>query len=205
MTAANAITLGRIALVPVFAGALELHRRTGLDWARWAALVAFGLAAFLDAVDGWVARRFQQRTELGALLDPLADKLLLLTALGLLTWTATRLNPLPIWFGGIVLLRDFLLTFGFLLLRWATGGPRVRPHGLGKLATVGQMAAILWTLLHRSVEGQRIIAGVATGLTVASGMAYLGAGIQQWREGTRIRRSGPWISVPRRGRVAGRS
>ncbi len=196
MTTANVITMGRLGLIPLFVVALEYHRHTGMEWARWAALVSFGLAAVLDGVDGWVARRYQQMTELGALLDPMADKLLLVSALVLLTWSESRLPHLPPFLLGLALLRDLLLTVGFIGLRWMTGGPQVRPHWSGKLATVCQMATVMWTLAAQSRSGQWILAVAASALTVVSGLWYLGQGIQQGRDSAHHRRSGPWLVAP---------
>lgn len=197
MTTANIITLSRLGLIPVFIAALEYHRHAGVEWARWAALGSFGLAAVLDGVDGWVARRFQQMTELGALLDPMADKLLLVSGLVLLTWKESRLPHLPPYLLGLALLRDVLLTVGFIGLRWMTGGPQVRPHWLGKLATVGQMATICWTLANQSRNGQLVLSAGAAALTVLSGLWYLGQGVQQGRDSAHHRRSGPWLVAPR--------
>jgi cardiolipin synthase (CMP-forming) len=202
MTTANAITLGRLALIPVFIVALESHRRTGVEWERWVALAVFGFASLLDGVDGWVARRFNQQTEVGAFLDPLADKLLVVSALALLTWKESRLVHLPVFLLGFAVLRDSLLALGFLLLRWATGGPRIRPHWLGKVATLTQMAVITWTLAALSASGQLVLALAATALTVASGLWYLGKGLEQARESGKQRRPGPWLKGPgERGRV----
>jgi CDP-diacylglycerol--glycerol-3-phosphate 3-phosphatidyltransferase len=196
MTTANVITLGRLALIPVFVVALESHRRTGQEWERWAALVVFGVASLLDGVDGWVARRFNQRTEIGAFLDPLADKLLVVSALALLTSKQSRLVHLPSFLLGFAVLRDSLLALGFIGLRWATGGPQIHPHWLGKVATITQMAAIAWTLAALSASGQFVLAVLATALTVVSGLWYLGKGLEQARESGKQRRSGPWLKGP---------
>ena len=77
MTTANKITVLRILLVPFFIYLLLEYREVGEEWRRWAALGCFAVAAVLDGVDGFIARRFHQKSELGAVLDPLADKLLL--------------------------------------------------------------------------------------------------------------------------------
>lgn len=196
MTTANVITSVRLALIPVFVVALESHRRTGQDWERWTALGVFGAASLLDGVDGWVARRFNQRTEIGSFLDPLADKLLVVSALALLTSKQSRLIHLPSFLLGTAVLRDGLLAMGFIGLRWATGGPRIHPHWLGKVATMTQMAVITWTLASLSASGQFFLAVLATGLTVVSGLWYLGRGLEQARESGQQRRSGPWLRGP---------
>jgi len=89
MTVANSITLLRILLVPLFAWALLYHNEshaegyTGSGW-YWAAVILFAVAAASDGIDGWVARQFGQKSQLGRILDPIADKLLLVTAIVLL-------------------------------------------------------------------------------------------------------------------------
>ena len=95
MTLANKITIVRILLIPVFVlfavyygKSVELGQPE--TWQRWAAIITFIVAAGTDGVDGWVARRFKQRSPLGAVLDPIADKGLLLAAiitLSLSKWT----------------------------------------------------------------------------------------------------------------------
>ena len=85
MTTANKITIARILLVPVFVVELLNYTGSGREIHRWIALAVFLIAAIGDGVDGFVARRFNQKTEMGALLDPLADKLLLVLGLVILT------------------------------------------------------------------------------------------------------------------------
>ena len=96
MTTANKITVGRILMIPGFIYLLLRHREEGADWLRWSALMCFALVAVLDGVDGYVARRYQQRSELGAVLDPLADKLLLVSALILLSLDKSYLGAVSI-------------------------------------------------------------------------------------------------------------
>ena len=79
MTTANKITIVRILLVPFFVVEVLYYMETGNAAHRWIALVSFAVAAVCDGVDGVIARRFNQRSELGAILDPLADKLLLVS------------------------------------------------------------------------------------------------------------------------------
>src|SRR5690606_22273303 len=86
MTLASKITLGRIALVPVFAMYVARYGMSVGDGnpqenLRWTALALFILASATDGVDGWIARRFNQKSKFGAFIDPLADKFLLITAI----------------------------------------------------------------------------------------------------------------------------
>ena len=99
MTTANKITIGRILLIPVFV-LLAIYYgesvRSGQpdDRLRWAAVIVFVVAAGSDALDGYIARRFQQRSRLGVILDPLADKALLVAALGSKLTELSKGSPL---------------------------------------------------------------------------------------------------------------
>ena len=147
MTTANKVTVGRILLVPFFVVQVIYYVRTGNELLRWLAIGCFGLAAISDAVDGFIARHFNQRSELGAILDPLADKLLLISAIILLSLhNEPQLRPIPIWLTATVISRDLLLLIGLAVMHFVTGKVVVRPHLLGKAATVLQMPAVLWAL-----------------------------------------------------------
>src|SRR5438046_10602550 len=86
MTTANRITIFRILLVPFFIVEVLSYVERGEEWHRYLAFGAFLTAAICDGVDGYIARRYNQRCELGAILDPLADKLLLVAVIGLLSF-----------------------------------------------------------------------------------------------------------------------
>ena len=85
MTTANKVTIARILFVPLFVAQIISYVNSGNEWHRLAAIVCFALAALGDALDGYIARRYHQQSELGAILDPLADKLLLVSALVILS------------------------------------------------------------------------------------------------------------------------
>lgn len=179
MTTANKITVGRIFLVPAFIYVLLRHRDEGLDWQRGLALSCFVLIAVLDGVDGFWARRFHQKSELGAVLDPLADKLLLVSALILLSLNQPHLHALPRWLNFAVITRDGLLVLGLALIYFTVGKATVQPRLSGKLATVLQMSAVLWTLLKWPTETQWWLAAAAATLTLVSGVHYLFDGLRQ--------------------------
>ena len=90
MTTANKITIGRILLVPFFIVLVLYYIQTDNEWYRLWAIISFALASLADGLDGYIARRYNQRSELGAILDPLADKLLLVSAIVLLTLCGSR-------------------------------------------------------------------------------------------------------------------
>jgi cardiolipin synthase len=154
MTFASKITLGRIFLVPVFA---VYAARYGMSVAagqpdetlRWTALGLFVFAAATDGVDGYIARRFNQKSKFGAFIDPLADKFLLITAIVFLSafpW-GTDDWRIPPWFAGLVILRDTLILIGIIVVKRAAREVHYSPHWTGKVCTVTQMFAIGWVML----------------------------------------------------------
>ncbi len=184
MTTANKITILRILLVPFFVVELLYYLQTGEDGHRLAALGSFGLAAALDGVDGYVARHFNQKSELGAILDPLADKLLLVSGVVVLSGNHSgHLGQIPLWLTGVILGRDLLILPGIGLVRFTTGQLVVRPRWMGKVATVLQMAVVIGVLLRWDqgagrgwVAGGMLAAAICTGW---SGMLYLWDGVRQ--------------------------
>ncbi|MDR1192070.1 MAG: CDP-alcohol phosphatidyltransferase family protein [Verrucomicrobiales bacterium] len=184
MTLATRITILRILLIPPFVGALLYYDENpaSAGW-HWLAVGLFILAALSDAVDGWLARRFRQRSELGAVLDPLADKALLLaTIITLALIHVPGLYRLPLWFLTLVLGRDAILLLGFAVLHWFTRHVRVQPHWSGKVSTALQMTAVSLILLK--FECLRIdwwvrAAGVFTAVSL---MVYIVRGVNVIKE-----------------------
>ncbi|MCU0786974.1 MAG: CDP-diacylglycerol--glycerol-3-phosphate 3-phosphatidyltransferase [Verrucomicrobia bacterium] len=180
MTTANKVTIFRILLIPFFVVEVLYYVRAGEELHRWLALATFLFASVCDGVDGYIARRYNQRSELGALLDPLADKLLLVSGVVLLSLDNTPwLTQLPLWFTGTVIGRDVLLLVGLVVVYVTMGKPVIRPRWIGKVATVLQMAAVLWILLKLPADGFDWVAAAAALCTGVSGVWYLLDGIQQ--------------------------
>jgi len=149
MTTANKVTILRILLIPFFVVETLYYVETGNEIHRLVALLAFAVTAILDGVDGYIARRYNQRSELGAILDPLADKLLLVSGVVLLSFNHTpRLGQIPLWLTGTILGRDLLLLIGIFVIRLIVGKVVVRPRIAGKIATVFQMVVVIWILLE---------------------------------------------------------
>src|SRR6185437_10983221 len=124
----NLITLGRILLVPVVVWAIA-------SGAMWIAFVLFLAAGVSDAVDGYLAKRFQMTTELGAYLDPLADKALIVS----IYLTLGINNLIPHWLVILVVSRDILIVGG-IMLSWLVGKPlKIKPLVVSKLNTVAQI------------------------------------------------------------------
>ncbi len=191
MTTANKITIARILLVPVFVVALLQYLGGGREAWRWVALGVFALAALGDGLDGYVARRYHQKTDMGAVLDPVADKLLLVLGLVILTLNnSPRLDRIPLWLAGTVLGRDVMLLLLSVLVYFLVGHVSVRPHLSGKTATVLQMACVIWALLKGPTAWLFWLAAAATALTALSGLIYL-------RDGVRLIRRRPPASPDR--------
>ena len=180
MTTANKVTIVRILLIPFFVVEVLYYVRTGNELHRFLAIVSFGVAAICDGVDGYIARRYNQRSELGAILDPLADKLLLVSGIVLLSFDQRPyLQSVPIWLTGTIIGRDILLLTGLIVIQMIVGKVKVRPRIVGKVATVLQMVVVLWILLkweERWLTAWTIATGICTGL---SGLLYIYDGTRQ--------------------------
>ena len=183
MTLANQITITRILMIPVFVLFCIYYGRgieTGEpeEWQRWAAILTFLVAAASDGIDGWVARHWKQRSKLGAILDPIADKGLLLTAiitLSLSKWT----YAFPIWFAVLVIARDAIILIGYAVLFHLDQKLEVRVAFTGKMATAAQMVAVAWIMLQ--LPYHLVSVYVAGFFTLASGAIYVSRGIRQLR------------------------
>ena len=174
MTTANWISLARIFLVPLFAWLLLVYFRTSDKSWYWAAVAVFGLAAASDGIDGYVARRFNQQTRLGAILDPIGDKLLLLTALSFFTLVDQTLLPrIPFWVLGVLLGRDLLLMTGLGLVKWQCGQVELKTRFIGKTSTVLQIGLVCWILLNLDQRIAKILMLVTAGVAIISGLIYL--------------------------------
>ncbi len=184
MTTANKITILRILLVPFFVVELIYYVETGNEIHRLFAILSFAVAAILDGVDGFIARHYNQISELGKILDPLADKLLLVSGIVALSFNhGPFLGQIPLWLTGTIIGRDFLILIGMVVIQLTVGKVVVRPRFIGKCATVLQMAVVLWVLLKwdegrgaRWLEIWTVGAAVCTGV---SGLLYIWDGVKQ--------------------------
>ena len=167
LTLATKITLVRVFLIPVFVMCLA-YKKPGI------ALIVFIIAGVADGVDGYIARRRGEMTELGAMIDPIADKLLMFTAYMMMGLS----GQIPIWLAVSVLSRDLLLSIGCLVLFMTVGFQAPSPSMLGKTTTTAQMltagAALLAATLRAEVNIVLLsMYLVACALTIASGVHYL--------------------------------
>jgi cardiolipin synthase len=162
----NLITLARIALVPVLILLLKDQ-----DYA--AALIVFVIAGVSDALDGYLAKRLNVQSRLGAILDPAADKLLLVSAYVMLT----VLGHIPFWLVLVVVFRDLLIVGGYLLYTSHAGPVKMRPSILSKLNTLMQIALVAVILAQQAAGWAWLPAEalvyVVLVTTVVSGAHYL--------------------------------
>ena len=136
----NIITVLRFLLVPPVV-LLLLQEQFGL------ALLMFGVAGFSDALDGYLAKRFNWTSHLGALMDPLADKLLLVSSFITLGW----LQLIPLWLVGVVILRDMVIVSGALVYNFRIERLEAEPTMVSKLNTVTQIVLVLAILFSQAV------------------------------------------------------
>lgn len=133
-------------------------------------------------MDGYIARRYKQKTELGAFLDPLADKALLNAGLLLLSIKFKDPSPferLPLWFLILVVSRDVMLLTGSLLIHMLAGQFKARPRLVGKAATVFQMLTVGWVLLQVQQPSYHWLMYAAGACTFISGAWYIYDGVNQ--------------------------
>ena len=156
MNVPNALTGLRLLSVPVFI-LLFLQARLG------AALAVFLGAMATDVLDGMAARALKQFTRIGAILDPIADKLMGLAALGLLCWS----HRLPMWFLYLLLFREACIFSAIAILTRTGRGYDIRPTRFGKYATFSLTAAILFALVQGARDAGTTPALIALTLVAA--------------------------------------
>lgn len=163
----NLLSSLRILLVLPLALALARHQWVGTLW-------LFGLAAVSDALDGFLARRFGWQSELGGILDPIADKLMLATVFVMLAW----LGCVPSWLTGMVLARDAVIVLGAVSFRVLLGPVAANPSRISKLNTLCQIALIVTAIsaqqFHRPPAWSIVALGALVFVTVViSGIDYV--------------------------------
>jgi len=190
MTTANKITVVRILMIPAFVTMAiyygqSIQRHDPLEWQRFTAIAIFLIAAVSDGLDGYIARRYKQRSALGAILDPIADKGLLLS--GIITLSISNWSEVdpdygrfPAWFPVLVITRDAVILVGAIILHYFIGNKmRIKPSWTGKVATVCQMCAIAWVMLQLHFLPLIFVVFVAGIFTLVSGVIYVMEGVRQ--------------------------
>jgi cardiolipin synthase len=185
LTVPNALTLLRMLLTPLF-GYCWWRHRYGL------AIAAFAAAGLTDLLDGFAARILDQRSKLGQVLDPAADKLLVMVTFVV----AAATGAVPRWLAALVIGRDVLLASGGALfafvVRGILGPERWRPTRLGKYATFFTVCTIGLALLHSITEREQLrpfvgaLGVMSAATTTVSGVQYIVAGIQAFVRGVRL-------------------
>jgi len=167
----NVLSILRIVSIPLFIILMSYGRYR-------AAFAVFGFAALTDALDGFVARLFRQKTALGAYLDPIADKLLLASSFV----AFALLNLIPRWLAILVVSRDVIISMGILLLRLTGFQVEIRPSILSKCTTLFQILAVSATLLlhilGQSLTPVGVLYWITGALTIVSGMHYIVIGFK---------------------------
>lgn len=151
ITLPNLLTMFRMALIPVFVSLLFYQK---FMWA----LAVFVAAGVTDGLDGLLARRFNQKSQLGTILDPIADKLLLVTSFIVLSLPSISPQqpppshlPVPFWVTAAVISRDIFIVVGAAAINIVTGFRGFRPSQLGKVNTAVQILAIVAILIAPSI------------------------------------------------------
>jgi cardiolipin synthase (CMP-forming) len=177
VTVPNLLTIFRMVLIPVFVSLLFYQR---FLWA----LAVFVTAGLTDGLDGLLARRFAQQSQLGTILDPIADKLMLVTAFIVLSMRSVFPQPLPghlpvpFWVTVAVISRDVFIIVGAAAINMMTGFKGFRPSWLGKLNTtvqIGGIAAIMFAASVPSYSGYYLptVYAAVFALAILSGLHYI--------------------------------
>ena len=171
LTPANQLTLLRMLLIPAFV-ILVVYGHLG-----WALLV-FATAGITDGLDGLIARRSGQKTRLGAWLDPMADKLLLVTTFVVLTMPGLGLaNRLPIWLTILIISRDVVIVLTVAIISLAMGPRTFQPTVFGKLATATYIVTAVVAMLFNYLGYHSILVDAAIWasltITLVSGLHYI--------------------------------
>jgi cardiolipin synthase (CMP-forming) len=151
ITLPNLLTIIRMALVPVFVSLLFYQKFL-------LALAVFVFAGITDGLDGLLARRFHQQSPLGRILDPIADKMMLVTSFVVLSMRSVYPTPLPkhlpipFWVTITVISRDVFILVGAAAINMVSGFRAFRPSFLGKLSTVVQIGAVAVVILAAQIR-----------------------------------------------------
>jgi CDP-diacylglycerol--glycerol-3-phosphate 3-phosphatidyltransferase len=159
----NALTLGRILIIPVFIVLLTVWQ-SSLSHVLAASI--FALASITDYLDGYLARKWKVVSNFGKFADPMADKILVMTAFIMLV----ELKMAPAWVVAIIICRELAVT-GLRLLLVENGGTVLAAAMPGKIKTFSQMFAIIFLLLHWNLSGQ-VLLYIALFFTLYSGYDY---------------------------------
>ena len=181
LTFANIMTVVRILSVPFFISSV-VYYNPAEDYIRYITLAIFAFAVFTDLIDGYFARAYHEDTKIGAILDPLADKFLLMSAF-ICLFVAKDIaapNAIPLWILLIVISRDAILLIGGGAIYLVCGSIDIVPTKVGKMTAFFQMISILAVLLRLPIfPALWFIVGF---LSLASGIDYLMRGAKVFND-----------------------
>lgn len=174
---ANKVTIGRILAVPFFTAAL-LYYDPAHGHMRHVALGVFLVAMISDVIDGYIARTRQQKTRAGAILDPLADKFLLISAFLCLYKVGSYFGDVrfPLWFVVTMISRDVILLLGSMIIYVVHGRLEITPSKWGKVTTFCQVFSILGVFWQWTFSP--LVWYLTIAVTVISGLGYIRNGIK---------------------------
>ncbi len=177
LTFANKVTVGRILIVPFFI-ATVLYLSPERPYLRFVALGLFLTAVISDVIDGYIARTRQQKTLAGAILDPLADKILLISAFICLYIQRGEFGDLnfPLWFVVAIISRDVILLLGSMIIQLTTGELKIEANRLGKTTAFLQIVCILGILVQWHFTF--VFWYLTVAITILSGVIYIKEGIK---------------------------
>ena len=176
MNFANKVSIFRVISIPFFLGVV-LYYDPQRDALRFVALGIFLLAVVSDFIDGYIARVKKQKTKFGSIVDPLADKLLLITSF-IALYSKNNLYPglfFPLWVVLVVISRDTIILLGAVIIYIMKQDLNVVPSNFGKFTTFFQMMTVVSFLLRLNFV--TIIWNVAVFFTILSGIDYVRKGV----------------------------
>ena len=175
MNIANKISTFRILTVPFFIASI-IYYNSSREYLRFIALFIFVLGVISDAIDGYIARKSKLQSKAGLVLDPLGDKLLLMSGFICLSFLDDFTITFPLWVTFIVISRDIIIILGAIVIYIVKQNIEIFPTRWGKLSTAFQMCAVIAVLLQFEVSF--IFWWLAVIFTVVSGAGYIRKGFK---------------------------
>jgi len=204
------LTFLRLLLLPVFLWAILLESNRGAHRPSWLALTVFAVMAITDKLDGYLARRWNQTSKLGAILDPVADKLLVACSVIVLSfeWIAPAHFCIPMWVVVAVYGKDLIIAIGTITLLALVGKITIHSRPLGKASTLVQLSMVIAVLLAPSESAAwfgfwlglvRVLWWTVCVLAVAACLDYVIQGFAQLREARLAAAASAQDQVPKAG------
>jgi CDP-diacylglycerol--glycerol-3-phosphate 3-phosphatidyltransferase len=176
MNFANKISTFRILTVPFFVASLIYYRAPEKEYLRFVALAIFILGVISDAADGYIARKTKQQSKAGLILDPLGDKLLLMSGFLCLSFLKEFVLRFPLWVTFIVISRDMIIILGTVVVFMVKQNIGIFPTKWGKLSTIFQMLSVIAVLVQ--IKFSFIFWWIAVFFTIVSGIDYVKRGFK---------------------------